>query len=263
MNRLPLHASAGRDREVAQALQRVLLPPRLPDIPGWAVAALYQPAGEAVLVGGDFYDWFDMRDGRLALMVGDVSGKGPAAGALGMSIRKVLKGLLWLEPDPARALPVVEEVLAAELPDATFASLVVALVGEEGRVELFSAGHPPPWRIGPRGARELAIPANGLINVGVPAPWSGTEVTLGPGESLVLYSDGLVENRTLGAPFRGLEVLAESAPRLTGVSVTELVVGLSEAAAGPDGHFDDDVLVVALQRSPSQAAAPARAVGRP
>jgi serine phosphatase RsbU (regulator of sigma subunit) len=130
-----------KDHDVAAALQRVLLPPELPDVSGWAMATLYEPAGDTVLVGGDFYDWFTLPNGHILFFVGDVSGKGPVAGALGMGIRKALKGVTWVTEDVAEALPILQRALADEF-RGSFATLCL--------VELAPGGRPGAG--GPRGS---------------------------------------------------------------------------------------------------------------
>lgn len=172
----------------------MLLPPGLPDIEGWSVAALYEPAGEAVLVGGDFYDWFTMPDGRMVLLFGDVAGKGPLAGAAGMSLRKALKGAAVAVGDPVAALPLVEVALADEMAD-TFASMcIVEIEPLLGRVKVTLAGHPAPWArlggvFGP-----VAAPPNRLVGIGVGgSSWESTVLRFDPGDLLFVYTDGLSE----------------------------------------------------------------------
>jgi serine phosphatase RsbU (regulator of sigma subunit) len=132
------------DEEVAAALQRVLLPPALPEIESWALATLYEPAGEAVMVGGDFYDWFRLPDGRVVFFIGDVSGKGPLAGALAMSIRKALKGISWITLDPLAALPTLQLALADEFGELFATLCLLELRPGSGSVRVILAGHPAP-----------------------------------------------------------------------------------------------------------------------
>lgn len=182
------------DRVVAARVQSLLLPPALPSIEGWSVAALYEPAGEAVLVGGDFYDWFILPDGTAVLMFGDVEGKGPAAGAAGMSLRKALKGAAHALGDPFAAVPVAERAVAAELAS-TFASLcLLRLTPSSGHVAVMLAGHPPPW-VRHRGVlAPLPAPANRLIGIGVgPDRWDCYDMEMAAGDLIFVHTDGLSE----------------------------------------------------------------------
>lgn len=233
---------------VAEALQRVLLPPQLPQLPGWSIAALYAPAGEAVLVGGDFYDWFRNRSGELLFLVGDVSGKGPVAGALGMSIRKALKGICWLEPDIAVAVPMLEIVLAEEFgPDRMASMCVVGLRPEDGRMRLLSAGHPPPWLMTAQEAREVQLPPNALLNLGLPGPWRTVELTIEPGETLVLFTDGLPQARNPGdATAAGL--LATTLEQLRDRGPVQVVSGIDAVLTRHGAALEDDLIVAAIRR---------------
>jgi serine phosphatase RsbU (regulator of sigma subunit) len=239
------------EHDVATALQRVLLPPELPDVPGWAMATLYEPAGETVLVGGDFYDWFVLPNGHVLVVVGDVSGKGPLAGALGMSIRKALKGAAWVTGDAAAALPVLQQALADEFAG-SFATLVlVELVPGVGRVRLVLAGHPPPWvRRGGRFA-EVEAPANAVLGPGVVDRWEGVDLELRPGDQLVLFTDGLTEARLADGSQFGDGPLQELLTALPpGLSSYETVLAAYDALRGATTGLSDDVVVGVLAFSP-------------
>lgn len=192
-----LPGSTRLDHSVAAALQRVLLPPGLPDLPGWSMAALYEPAGEAVLVGGDFYEWFTVPGGDLLFVLGDVAGKGPVAGALGMSIRKGLKAVTHAIGDPFRALPALEAALADEFGEDGYASLcMLRLSPGSGWVRVLLAGHPVPWVRRAGRFRPIEAPPNRLIGVGVgPSDWRPAEVVLEEGDMIIVFTDGLTEAR--------------------------------------------------------------------
>ena len=180
---------------LAAALQRVLLPAGLPEVAGWSVAALYQPAGDAVLVGGDFYDWFTLPNGRVLFFVGDVSGKGPLAGALGMSIRKALKGITWVTGDAFAALSLLEQALADEFREAFATLCLIELTPGSGALRLLVAGHPAPW-VRARGSfREVTAPPNGLLGPGLQEKWQSLDLELAAGDLLMVFSDGLSEAR--------------------------------------------------------------------
>ncbi len=180
---------------MAAALQRVLLPPGLPDVEGWAMATLYEPAGEAVLVGGDFYDWVTLPNGHLVFMLGDVSGKGPLAGALGMSVRKALKGILWMTQNIVDALPVLQSALADEFEEAFATLCLVELAPGSGNARLLLAGHPAPWLRHAGTFREVDAPPNSPLGLGVEPHWRAVDLVLEPNDLLMLFTDGLTEAR--------------------------------------------------------------------
>lgn len=183
------------DQEIAAALQRVLLPPALPEVASWALATLYEPAGETVMVGGDFYDWFTLPNGKVLFFIGDVSGKGPVAGALAMSIRKVLKGITWVTLDPVASLPVLERALADELGEQFVTLCLLELTPGSGRVRIVLAGHPAPWLRHDGRCVEVFAPANSLLGPNLHDHWQDLWLELAPGDLLFLFSDGLSEAR--------------------------------------------------------------------
>lgn len=185
----------GEGEALAATLQRMLLPAGLPEVAGWSFAALYQPAGDAVLVGGDFYDWFNLPNGRVLFCVGDVSGKGPLAGALGMSIRKALKGITWVTGDAFQALPLLEAALADEFRDAFATLCLIELTPGSGALRLLVAGHPAPWVRTRETFREVIVPTNGLLGPGLQQKWHSIDLELGAGDLLMVFSDGLSEAR--------------------------------------------------------------------
>ncbi len=239
------------DHEVAVALQRVLLPPRAPDVPGWAMATLYEPAGHAVLVGGDFYDWFTLPNGHVLIVVGDVSGKGPLAGALGMSIRKALKGIAWMTSDPAAALPILQSALADEFAGGFATLCLVELTPDSGRVRLVVAGHPQPFlRSGGR-FREVDAPVNGILGPGVQHSWATAELTLQPGDLLLAYTDGLTEARVAGGQEFGdgpLQAFLHTLP--AGRSSYETVLQVHDELRRVSADQVDDLVLTVLSYRP-------------
>ncbi len=174
------------------------MPPRLPDLANWSFAAVYEPAGEAVLVGGDFYDWFMIADGRLVFLIGDVCGNGPAAGTAGFSIRKALKGVAAAQPDPALWLDLVERAVEVELAEMRFASVLVAILDRQGGAELHRAGHPLPWMLGRTHSHVVGVPGRAVLGVGSGPAVPPTRLRLEPGETMLMFTDGLVEARAPG-----------------------------------------------------------------
>jgi anti-sigma regulatory factor (Ser/Thr protein kinase) len=247
---------------VAAALQRVLLPASLPKMDAWALATLYEPAGEAVLVGGDFYDWFTLPNGRVLFFVGDVSGKGPLAGALGMSIRKALKGITWVVGDPLESLPLLEQALADEFADAFATLCMIEITPGSGRMRLLLAGHPRPWWRRAGVFEEVVAPANGLVGPGLQQQWTSTELELGPGDLLVLFTDGLTEARLPDGTMFGdgpwSTFLASLPPELASY---EMVLQTDAHLRRVTRELSDDMIIGVMTFQPSAPAA-ARADAR-
>ncbi|PRX97355.1 SpoIIE family protein phosphatase [Allonocardiopsis opalescens] len=198
-----------REHSAAETLQLSLLPDTLPDVAGLRFGRMYRSGTQHVQVGGDWYDAFVLPDGRLAGVVGDVMGKGLKAAA-GMSrVRNALRALAYADPDPGAVLSGLDRVFTAtEREDqvATLAYFVLDPATGEGVYA--SAGHPPPLLLGGGGAAELFAEEAGTP-LGVPnggEPYEGRGFTMPPGSTLVLYSDGLVENRKRGVG-TGLDTL--------------------------------------------------------
>jgi PAS domain S-box-containing protein len=230
---------------IATTLQQSLLPPELPEIPGFRVASLYRAAGEQNDVGGDFYDAFAVPSGWMVL-VGDVAGRGTEAAALTSLSRYTLRAAGRLLDDPVAALAQLNEALR-ERPRMALVTVCCALVRDvDGtvRADVVLAGHPPAYHV--RGG--VAQP------VGVPAPflgvyedgWQVQPVMLHPGDLLVFYTDGVID--TVGETERFGE--ARLARTLAGASGAGDAVARIEHAVSrfADGPQVDDTAVLAIER---------------
>jgi hypothetical protein len=177
--------------EVARELQSGLMPNILPVVPGYGFAHSYRTANE---VGGDYYDIMALPDGRLALVVGDASGHGMAAGLVMAIANATLKTALDLDPSPERVLALLNRTLCRTGTNRTFMSAFYAVLEPStGEMEYVSAGHPfPLLRHADGRIEELG---NGGFPLGMrdPLPVVTRRVTLEPGDLLVLYTDGLPE----------------------------------------------------------------------
>jgi serine phosphatase RsbU (regulator of sigma subunit) len=191
-----------RERRIALALQRGLLParPRVPD--GLEVAPVYQPVGDNV-VGGDWHDIVSLPGGRAALIVGDAMGHGPEAAAIMVQLRTAAHTLAGLELPPEQVLRRLDTMAAGMDPTAEgltaapFATCIYAVIDPSaGTGEIARAGHLPPVLALPDGATEvLDLPAGLPLGLGT-GTFQATRISLAPGATLALYTDGLVENRT-------------------------------------------------------------------
>jgi serine phosphatase RsbU (regulator of sigma subunit) len=237
---------------VAQTLQASLLPAALPDIPGATVAAEYVAAGEGMDVGGDFYDVFALDDGAWILVIGDVLGKGAEAAAVTALARYTVRAVAGRSASPATTLAALnDELLRQKNPDRRFVTAVLARLEPRAdggaRLVVASGGHPPPVLLREGGDAEVVPCPGTLLGVEGDARSFDREIELAPGDTLVLYTDGVTEARRdrpltpedLGAALR------TSAPD-GAAAVAREVVRLAEA--GGAGALRDDlaVLVVAL-----------------
>jgi len=177
--------------EVARDLQAELLPRRVPDLPGFRFAHSYRTANE---VGGDYYDFLPLPDGRLALMVGDASGHGMAAGLVMAIANATWKTALDLDPAPERVLALLNRTLCRTRGKRTFMSVFYALLDPQtGQLEYVSAGHPFPL-LRRAGGRIEELGEGGLpLGIREPLAYRPGATTLEPGDLLVLYTDGLAE----------------------------------------------------------------------
>src|SRR5215210_7349929 len=240
-----------QELRIARLIQQTLLPKSLPQLPGYDVAAYYQPARE---VGGDFYDFFELEDGRLGLVVGDVTDKGVPAALVMATTRTMLRAAAQRLDTPGEVLKRVNDVLVQEIPPNMFVTCLYAILDQEsGRLVFANAGHDLPYRRragGKEGADELratGMPLGLLPEMG----YEEKEIVLEKGESVLLYSDGLVEAHDPRREMFGF-------PRLQGLVGTHRSGGsalisflLSELACftGEGWEQEDDITLVTLERS--------------
>jgi serine phosphatase RsbU (regulator of sigma subunit) len=253
-----------RQQEVAATLQRTLLPPALPRIPGLAATAVYRPATIGINVGGDWYDLLPLGDGRVALVVGDVGGHGLEAATTMGQLRTAVRAYALEGHPPARVLELVDAFLQ-DADDQGYATcLYLVLDPRTGAVEWCNAGHPGPLLVA---AVEPAPPdherlqthlaeAGRVAALGVPLP-AGARSDVGsavlpPGSRMLLFTDGLVERRG-EALDEGLARLAADAVRST-VRPLELWCEDVVAAQLRGREVDDDVAVLAVELLAAPAA---------
>jgi PAS domain-containing protein len=231
---------------IAQELQEGLRPPELPAIPGVQTATLYRPAGELNDVGGDFYDAFPTAAGW-TVVIGDVAGQGARAATLTGLTRFTLRSVAQYAGEQHDAMAAVNRALAeqSEMALCTLAVLRLAL-REDGAVTLgaLSAGHPLPILLRDGVATELGVPGP-IAGVFDDATWETATIELHEGDTLVLYTDGVLD--TVGAEGRfGPERLLE-AVRDAPAHPEELVARIDAAlAAFQSGPQRDDTAIVAL-----------------
>ena len=234
-----------REHQIAETLQRSLLPDRIPHIPGVALAARYVPATADMRVGGDWYDVIQLRGGLIGLAIGDVAGHGLQAAAAMGQLRMAVRAYAVQDPSPVAVMNGLHGLVSG-LPMVEMVTLLYLVYDPEtGTVRFTNAGHPPALVIGNGDTRYLD---GGLAPpLGVVAHWDYAEATqdLRPGATLLLYTDGLVERRTLSIQ-EGLDRLVSQASGNENADVDALCDHLLSALPG-NGKVVDDIALVALQ----------------
>jgi len=240
---------AERDH-VARTLQNSLLPPTLPHIQGYELAAAFRPAGAGNEVGGDFYDAFSLGGAEWALVLGDVCGKGADAAAVTALARYSVRTITAHEQRPSHVLDELNDSLLRHGQRDRFCTVLFAHVdAADGRVTMSAGGHPPPVLVSPGRAPEAVDVAGTLLGVTSEPQLGEAVVQLLPGQTLVLYTDGVLEALTRGGELLGLDGLQATLATLADASAQEIadtLVGLAERA--PGGQRDDAAVLVLRAR---------------
>ncbi|WP_017570412.1 PP2C family protein-serine/threonine phosphatase [Nocardiopsis halotolerans] len=247
-------ADRARLANVFDVLQKALLPDTLPEVPGMEAAAYYHTASHHQL-GGDFYDLFPIDDARWAFFLGDVSGKGPEAATLTSQVRYGLRTAALHSPEPADALTTLNTVLLERHTtdgDTRYCTAVFGVLepdGDRARVRLASGGHPPALVLRSGGRADLLhTPGGMLVGVLPDAHFATVETALAPGDTLVLYTDGLTEARTGPGPdtMYGEEALHSFAAEHAPSTPHDMVDALAELLRGFGDGLDDDTALLAI-----------------
>ncbi len=239
-----------QELHVARLIQQTLLPKELPQLPGWQVSSYYQPARA---VGGDFYDFLYFEDGRLGLVIGDVTDKGVPAALVMATTRSILRSTAHASISPGKVLQQTNDLLHQDIPPNMFVTCLYAILDPaSGRLEYANAGHDLPYRRHNGEVSELRA-------IGMPLGlmpgmiYEEKEITLTPGESILFYSDGLVEAHNTRRQMFGfphlMKLLEED---LDGTPVIDFLLAELATFTGNDWEQEDDVTLVTLQRANSQ-----------
>src|SRR5918997_776564 len=239
-----------QELRVARLIQQTLLPKTLPELPGYKVAAYYQPARE---VGGDFYDFLELEDGRLGLVVGDVTDKGVPAALVMATTRTMLRASAQRLFSPGEVLQRVNDVLVQDIPPNMFVNCLYAILDQEsGRLVYANAGHDLPYRRRAgrnEGADELrarGMPLGLMPGMG----YEEKEMVLEKGEGVLFYSDGLVEAHDPRREMFGFPRLQGlvGAHRSGGSSLISFLLAELARFTGEGWEQEDDITLVTLDR---------------
>lgn len=238
----------GRDHlALAESLQRALVLAEAPEVEGFEVQARYRPAAD-IHLGGDWWDVFDLPDGRTAVVVGDVSGHGVQAATAMAQVRTSLRAYAFDGHAPGAVLDRLDQFVDASLPGHTATVVFAALDRATGAVEIANAGHPSPLHLG-LDDDLIPMPAGRpLVGAGI-----GTTVThrrvLEPGDLLVLFTDGLFERRheSVEDSLERLRAVATRIDRRS--SAPDLAAWVDELLAHQSGAIDDDLTLLTIRRA--------------
>jgi serine phosphatase RsbU (regulator of sigma subunit)/transcriptional regulator with GAF, ATPase, and Fis domain len=235
-----------RERLIADSLQRGLLPRALENLPGVTVAARYFSATSGAEVGGDLYDAFTM-DGRVAVFVADVSGKGIAAASTAGLVRHSLRALTTRETEGPRILQYLNRTVT-EQGEGQFVTAVLGLYDPDTRrLSLTAAGHPPPiLRRGRDGSVAEAAARGPALGIFEDTTFTAEVIDLEAGDMLLMYTDGILECRSETDMFGSERLLKSSAPeRDSPQAMVDAIVEEAEEFCG--GAFGDDVALIAVR----------------
>jgi serine phosphatase RsbU (regulator of sigma subunit) len=238
-----------QELKIAQIIQQQFLPKELPDLPSWHVAAFYRPART---VGGDFYDFIPLPDGRVMFVVGDVTDKGIPAALVMASTHALLRDAAPRLISPGKVLGHVNEMLCVDIPAHMFVTcLALVLDPASGKIEFANAGHDVPYVRTADGVQELR--ARGMP-LGLMPGMDYEEKTFQfqPGDCALLHSDGLAEAHAPDREMFGfprVSALVGKGP--SGEALIDLCLTELGSFTGSNHEQEDDITLVSLQRSPS------------
>lgn len=250
-----------REHTVAEALQHALLPDVPPAIEGLDMAVRYLPASDSVHVGGDWYDVFPVDRGRVGLAIGDVAGHSIASAAIMGQVRSLLHGYAIDDPSPPGVLRRTNAALGQMLPDALATVWYAVLDPATGDLAYANAGHPPPLVSSGQGHAEYldATPAT-MLGVSPGTMFTATLCRLPPRARLLLYTDGLIEDRQRDIA-DGLAALAAALAQSPGRSAEEACRSAQESMLGSAPRADD-VCILAIGLQPANDGPAGCSLGR-
>jgi len=244
-----------QEMRVATLIQQQFLPRELPNLPQWQIAAYYGPARA---VGGDFYDFIEMRDGRIGIAVGDVTDKGVPAALVMARTHSVLRAEASRSDSPGEILARANTLLEPEMPARMFVTCLFAILDPStGRIVMANAGHNLPYIRTDGGVIELR--ATGMPLGLLPGIiYEETEGVIAPGSNVLLYSDGLVEAHDPQQEMYGFPRLREEmAVDDAGSELLDRLLDTLHRFTGPDWEQEDDITLVTLRRASGVAHEPA------
>jgi serine phosphatase RsbU (regulator of sigma subunit) len=247
------------DQELAigRRIQISLMPRRFPEIPGWEIAAAYEPARE---VGGDFYDVFRLRDqpGSIGLVVADVTGKGIPAAILMADTRALIHAAADHGGTPVETLTRVNRILISERSSGLFVTVAHAVLDSAtGRLQLALAGHDPIHVLRADGTLDVLDPPGRLIGMVADLEAEPVDLVLEPGDALVAHTDGVTEARSVDGGFYSEERFRALLRSLAGAEASAIVAAVDADVAAFRAGADpsDDLTLLVVRHRPDGAIA--------
>ena len=236
-----------QELRVARSIQQASLPEKVPELEGWQISPFYQPARE---VGGDFYDFLELPNGHLGLVVGDATGKGVPAALVMSTTCGMLRAVALTADSPGEVLERVNEAMSARIPANMFVTCFYCILEpESGRLLYANAGHDLPYLHQGGGAEELR--ARGMpLGLMQGTSYEEKEATLEAGDSVLFYSDGLVEAHNPQREMFGFPRLRRLVGEHAGLEpLADFLMDELRSFTGDRWEQEDDITLVALQRS--------------
>ncbi len=237
-----------QEMRTARVIQLSLLPKERPRLPGWRIATYYQAARE---VGGDLYDFLPFEDGRLGMVIGDVTDKGMPAALVMASARSMLRAASRATDSPGEVLARVNDLLSTDIPAKMFVTCFYAILDPgSGRLRFANAGHDLPYRQHVGSAYELR--ATGMPLGLMPGiRYEEQEVILDQNENILFYTDGLVEAHNPGREMFGFPRLRSLlAEHTDGASLIDFLLNELKCFTGDEWEQEDDITLLTLLRTP-------------
>jgi serine phosphatase RsbU (regulator of sigma subunit) len=236
-----------RELEVARKIQESILPKQVPAMEGWQIAVRWMPARA---VSGDFYDFISFNDGKIGLVVGDVTGKGVPAALVMAITRSVIHAVVKQFCTPSDILSEVNQLLCQDMPSGMFVTCLFAVLDPSSGVLCYAnAGHDTPFQRTSEGLLELK--ARGMpLGVFPGSSYEEMETTLSPGDGILMYSDGLIEaHNPQGEMFDTPRLCEFLSGQPFEAGVIDLLNQRLVDFTGPEWEQEDDVTLVTLIRS--------------
>jgi len=235
-----------QELRVARVIQETLLPHQLPELPGWKMGAHWQPARA---VSGDFYDFIAYPQGRLGVVMADVTDKGVPAALVMATTRSILRSTAERLDSPGQVLEQANNLLCVDMPDNMYVTCLYAVLEPAtGHLCYANAGHPPAFQRSARGVEPLL--AHGMpLGLLEGMTYEEKETTLAPGDSLLMYSDGLVEAHNPQRDMFSFPRLREKISAATcNAELVKCLLDELSAFTGPDWEQEDDVTLLTIER---------------
>jgi serine phosphatase RsbU (regulator of sigma subunit)/anti-sigma regulatory factor (Ser/Thr protein kinase) len=242
-------ARISEQRAVTEIMQRTLLPDALPEIPGIRLSAKYLPAGSGVKIGGDWYDVFQLTNGRIAFVIGDVVGRGVLAASVMAEIRTAVRAYMAQGDKLTEVVSMLNELLVSMGRSRGATLTILELDPEAEELEAVTAGHLPPLLIEPNGHVLLLEQTHGPpVGIRIGHHYHAWRYPFPTGSRLLLYTDGLIERRdeSIDEGFQRLTVAAHAAAQRTDSSFADRVY----RALRDESSLEDDIALLAIEALP-------------